>query len=329
MTAVDDTATPSLVDGGFAFQSDDAFFKIPDEYKFNEVAGVSIDDDDNAYVFVRAPLPDGAAGSRGRILVFDKKGDFQFSWGEDTYGGRAHAVHVSPDGFVYVVENTRHAIDKYTRKGDLVWTLGNVGQPAPKWSGQPFNLPTHLAVSKKTGDIFVSDGYGNNSIHRFSADGNLIISWGTHGIEPGNFQSPHNVCVDDDDYVYVADRENSRIQVFDGYGNLEAVWQNIYRPSAICYYDGLIYCGELLHYPHPLLADCTEVGHRIDIFSQNGRLISRLGSSVEGDGPGEFIAPHGITVDSHGNVIVGEVSYTEKGRRIDKVFTSLRRLKRV
>jgi DNA-binding beta-propeller fold protein YncE len=312
------TATPHLEAEGFAFLSDDGWAKLPEGFEFPEVAGVAVDESDNLYVFNRGPHP---------LIVLDKHGSFLRSWGEGFYGGRAHGVTVSPDGFVYCVENTRHAIEKYTQAGELVWTLGNSGNPAPKWSNTPFNLPTHMAVSSRSADIFVSDGYGNNAIHRFSADGRLLASWGGHGIEPGSFQCPHNICLDEDDFVYVADRENNRVQVFDHDGHLEAIWHDIYRPSAMAFHDGLIWCGELLHDPHPLLADCTTMGHRISIFSKNGRLIARLGSEVEGDGPGEFIAPHGITVDSQGNVYVGEVSYTEKGRRLEKVFTSLRRLK--
>ena len=240
-------------------------------------------------------------------------------------------MHVGPDGFVYVVENTRHAIDKWTRDGELVWTLGTPNQPAPKWLGQAFNLPTHMAVSAKTGDIFVGDGYGNNSVHRFSNDGKLLKTWGGHGIEPGSFQCPHNLCLDDDDYVYVCDRENNRVQVFDQNGHVEAVWHDIYRPSGICFHGGLLWVGELLHDPHQLLADCTMVGHRLSVFTPHGRLVARLGSEVEGDGPGEFIAPHGVAADSAGNVYIAEVSFTEKGRRSDPqtVYRSLRRLKKV
>ena len=315
-------ASPFLVADEFAFEADDDWAKIPEGYEFNEVAGVSVDGDDNVYVFVRGPHP---------MLKFDKNGNFIKSWGEGFYGGRAHGVHVGPDGFVYVVENTRHAIDKWTRDGELVWTLGTPNQPAPKWSGQAFNLPTHMAVSAKTGDIFVGDGYGNNSVHRFSNDGKLLKTWGGHGIEPGSFQCPHNLCLDEDDYVYVCDRENNRVQVFDQEGHIEMVWHDIYRPSGICFHDGLIWVGELLHDPHPLLADCTTVGHRLSIFTPHGRLVARLGSEVEGDGPGEFIAPHGVAADSQGNLYVAEVSFTEKGRRADPqtVYKSLRRLKKV
>jgi DNA-binding beta-propeller fold protein YncE len=313
-------ATPHLAQGDFAYLSDDAWANIPAGYEFPEVAGVAVDADDNLYVFNRGPHP---------MIVLDKDGNFLRSWGEGFYGGRAHGVTVSPDGFVFAVENTRHAIDKYTREGELIWTLGNAGTPAPKWSNTPFNLPTHMAISTRSGDIYVGDGYGNNAIHRFSADGKHIKTWGGHGIEPGSFQCPHNLCLDEDDNVYVCDRENNRVQVFDKDGNLEAVWRDIYRPSAITYYNGYLYVGELLHDPHPLLADATMLGHRLSIFTRYGRLVARLGSEVEGDGPGEFIAPHGIDIDSRGNVYVGEVSFTEKGRKLEKTFTSLRKLRNV
>jgi hypothetical protein len=342
MTTSTDTPTPHLVSEDFAFQADDDWAKIPEGYEFPEVAGVSVDADDNLYVFNRGPHP---------MLVFDKHGNFLRSWGEGFYGGRAHGVHVGPDGFVYVVENTRHGIDKWTPEGEIVWTLGAPKapegvaaagvklisgglaspdlQPAPKWSGQAFNLPTHMAVSARTGDIFIGDGYGNNSVHRFSNEGKLLASWGGHGIEPGSFQCPHNLCLDDDDYVYVCDRENNRVQVFDQAGHIEAIWHDIYRPSGICFYNGYIWIGELLHDPHPLLSDCTTVGHRLSIFTPHGRLVARLGSEVEGDGPGEFIAPHGVAADSQGNIYIAEVSFTEKGRRLERTFRSLRRLRNV
>ena len=129
------------------------------------------------------------------ILVFDKAGNFLRSFGEDTFTARAHGISVSPDGFVYCVDDSQHAVHKFTTEGKLVWTLGEVGKPAPKWSGTPFNRPTHAAVSPKSGDIFVSDGYGNSMVHRFSPEGRLITSWGGVGCEPGEFQHPHAIVV--------------------------------------------------------------------------------------------------------------------------------------
>ena len=165
------------------------------------------------------------------IVVFDKEGNFLRSFGEDTFTARAHGISVSPDGFVYCVDDSQHAVHKFTTEGKLVWTLGEVGKPAPKWSGTPFNRPTHAAVSPKSGDIFVSDGYGNSMVHRFSPEGRLLTSWGGVGCEPGEFQHPHAIVVDADERVFVADRENNRVQVFDANGKVLDIWHDIYRPD--------------------------------------------------------------------------------------------------
>jgi DNA-binding beta-propeller fold protein YncE len=285
-------ASPYLVADEFAFEADDDWAKVPEGYEFNEVAGVSVDGDDNVYVFVRGPHP---------MLKFDKHGAFVKSWGEGFYGGRAHGVHVGPDGFVYVVENTRHAIDKWTRDGELVWTLGTPNQPAPKWSGQAFNLPTHMAVSAKTGDIFVGDGYGNNSVHRFSNDGKLLKTWGGHGIEPGSFQCPHNLCLDDDDYVYVCDRENNRIQVFDGDGRLLDIWSG-FAPYGLA----LDTAGTLF------VADGR--ANQILRLSETGEVVKSWGG--KGSAPGQFQMPHMLAFDQSGNLLVAEVN----GKRLQRLL---------
>ena len=94
-----------------------------------------------------------------------------------------------------------------------------------------FNLPTIAAVSKNTGDIFISDGYGNFSVHKYSGNGDYIKSWGEPGIDAGQFLRPHNIAVDESDRVIVADREAHRVQIFDSEGNLLDMWNNIYMPS--------------------------------------------------------------------------------------------------
>ena len=312
------TATDYLRAGDFAFEADDGWAKIPEGYEFPECAGVEVDADDNVYVFTRGPHP---------VLVFDKDGNFTRSFGEDTFSARAHGIHISPDNFVYLVDDSQHAIHKFTLEGKHVWTLGESGKPAPKWSGTPFNRPTHMAVSPKSGEIFVTDGYGNSRVHRYSADGKLLLSWGQVGSDPGEFMNPHNVVVDDDEYVYVADRENHRVQVFDNQGKVQAVWHGIYRADAM-YMDrnGLFYIGEL-NGAH----DTNVLGHRLCIYDKQGNRLARLGDPQDGDGPGQFIALHGCAVDSGGNVYVAEVSFTMKGRNQDpqQTYRSFRRLKRV
>ena len=108
--------------------------------------------------------------------------------------------------------------------------------------GDPFNSPTGIAVAPN-GKIYVSDGYGNRRIHRFSADGTYEMAWGIPGGGPGEFALVHNVGVDDDGRVYGCDRENSRIQIFDGDGNFITEWTDMSAPGDIHFRDGLGICG--------------------------------------------------------------------------------------
>ena len=100
-------------------------------------------------------------------------------------------------------------------------------------SGEPFNRCTHTALSPK-GEIYVSDGYGNACVHKYTPDGKLMKSWGEPGTDPGQFNIVHNIAADADGWVYVADRENHRVQVFDGNGKYETQWNNLHRPCALC-----------------------------------------------------------------------------------------------
>jgi sugar lactone lactonase YvrE len=312
------TATNYLRAGNLAYESDDAWAKIPDEYQFPECAGVEVDADDNVYIFNRGPHP---------VVVLDKNGNFVRSFGEETFTARAHGIHISPDNFIYLVDDSQHAVHKFDMSGNNVWTLGNVGNPAPKWSGEPFNRPTHVAVSPKSGDIYVTDGYGNSRVHRYSADGKLLNSWGQVGSDPGEFLNPHNVVVDEDENIYIADRENNRVQVFDNQGNVQAIWHEIYKADGMCMdKDGIFYIGELVG-----MHDTNTLGHRLTIVDKTGKRLARLGDPVQGDGPGQFIAIHGTATDSQGNIYVAEVSFTMKGRREEpqRTYTSFRRLKKV
>jgi DNA-binding beta-propeller fold protein YncE len=309
--------TPHLVGGGFAYEQDDDWAKVPEGYEFPEAAGVDVDEDDNLFVFNRGPHP---------VLVFDKNGNFLRSFGEETFTARAHGIHISPDGFCYLIDDSQHCVHKFDMSGKLIWTLGESGKPAPKWSGEPFNRPTHVAISPKSGDIYVTDGYGNSRVHRYDGNGKHIVSWGQVGTDPGEFCNPHNVIVDEDENIYVADRENNRVQVFDNQGHVQAIWHDIYKADGFCRDKaGTFYVGELVG-----MHDTNTLGHRISIHSKDGTRLARLGSGVQGDGPGEFNAIHGCAADSQGNLYMAEVSYTMRGRREDppKIYKGLRRLKK-
>jgi DNA-binding beta-propeller fold protein YncE len=207
-------------------------------------------------------------------------------------------------------------VRKCTLDGKVVLTIGIPGKPAPYMSGEPFHRCTHTALSPR-GDIYVSDGYGNARVHKYSPDGKLLLSWGEPGCEPGQFNIPHNICSDPDGWVYVADRENHRVQVFDGDGRFETQWHDMHRPSGLFMErggEGRFYVGEIGG-ALPVNYDVPNIGPRVSIYSHRGERLARLGDRLAGLEPGQFVSPHGLAVDSRGDIYVGEVSYTNWGNR--------------
>ncbi|MBV8084487.1 MAG: hypothetical protein JO247_06690 [Chloroflexi bacterium] len=305
--------------GPFTYEPDQTWHKMPDgDYAFIDVPAICVDSKDNVYAMNRGAHP---------IQVYGKNGAFVRSWGEGQFDRRAHGIHCSPDDFIWTVNDSQHCVKKYTTDGQLKQVIGTENQAAQKWSGVPFNRPTNVAISPTSGDVYVTDGYGNSRVHRFSSDGKHVVSWGSTGTEPGEFQIPHNVVVDRDENVFVTDRENNRLQVFDKNGKLQAIWHDIYRPQAMCMgKDGTIYIGEMLN--HPDVADCPGVGHRVNAYNRDGQRLARIGDSDIGDEPTQFIAPHGFGVDSGGNLYVGEVSFTVYGSRFEpkRVYKAFRKL---
>jgi DNA-binding beta-propeller fold protein YncE len=270
--------------------------------EWREVGAVAIDNQDQVYVFNRGPHP---------MMVFDREGNFLRAWGEGTYP-RAHGAYFAPDETLYLTDDGDHTVRKCTLDGKVLMTLGIPGRPSPYMSQQPFHRCTHTALSPE-GDLYVSDGYGNASIHKFAPDGKHLFSWGGSGTGPGEFNLPHNICCDADGWIYVADRESHRIQVFDGNGRYETQWNNLHRPSGIYMPAGrqpICYIGEC----GPVMGVnrmAPNLGPRVSIVDNNGKLLARIGDiNGAGNDPGQFISPHGIAVDSRGDVYVGEVSAT-------------------
>ena len=115
---------------------------------------------------------------------------------------------------------------------------GHPRQAGALMSGEPFHRCTHTALSPNGDHLYISDGYGNARVHKFTPDGKLLMSWGEPGTDPGQFNIPHNICCDPDGWIYVADRENHRVQVFDGNGTWETQWNNLHRPNGMCLATG-------------------------------------------------------------------------------------------
>ena len=168
---------------------------------------------------------------------------------------------------------------KFDANGKLLLRFGNRGRPAFQ---APFNHPADVAVAP-SGEIYIADGYANSNVHRFSAEGKHLGSWGTPGSGPGQFSTPHGIWVDGNERVYVADRENSRVQIFSPEGDYLSEWGDLYHAMDI-YQDRQ---GRFF---------VTDQTPRISVFNADGKLLSRGKAAT---------TPHSIWGDSKDNLYVG------------------------
>jgi len=317
-----------LGEGDYRYEvSGENFGKLPDGWGYKEAAAVAVDSKDNVYAFNRGEHP---------VIVLDRDGGFVRSWGEGVFSN-PHGVTVGPDDSVYCTDAGDHTVRKFTTDGTLLMTIGTPGKGSAANSGLPFNRPTQVAVDSRNGDLFVSDGYSNARVHRYSADGDLLASWGESGTGPGEFNTVHNVAIDSDGWVYVADRENHRVQVFSSDGKYETQWVNLAAAAAVCIgSDDMVYVGEFYAgIPQNPTGygnwTANRLGPRVSVYDRSGSLKARVGDQPQGEGPGQFITPHGIAVDSRGDIYVGEVSFAAYGSREDppREARSLQKLVRI
>lgn len=304
--------------GGFV--ANDRWAQLPPGWSWREAAAVAVDSRDRVFVFNRGAHP---------VMVFDRDGAFAGSWGEDAFA-RPHGITIGPDDAVYCTDDLDHTVRKFTPNGELLLTLGTSGRGSDtgatsvdyrtiRRSGPPFHYPTNVALSA-AGDIYVSDGYGNARVHKFSAEGRLLLSWGAPGSGPGEFRVPHGIAVAPDGSVYVADRENSRIQVFTPRGEFVREWRDIARPCQVAFdAQGRLYVAELGYragmWPGTAPPATDATGGRVSVFDVEGRLIARWGGGTNPTAAGDFFAPHDICSDSHGDVYVAEVVMSAGGDR--------------
>lgn len=288
---------------GYQFTPQPEWSRLPAEIVLGDVAGIAIDRQDRVYLFNRGAHP---------VVILGKDGEYLNSWGHGVFTN-AHGAYIGPDDAIYLTDNGDHTVRKFTLDGKLLLTIGTAHKPAPAMSNRPFCRCTHCALAPN-GDIYVSDGYGNAAIHKFSPDGRLLKSWGEPGTGPGEFNLPHNICCDADGWVYVADRENDRVQIFDGNGRYETQIVNMHRPSALAITGGHnpdCIVGELMSY---LAVNrlTPNLGPRVSVFGRSGALLGRI-DQKKGPGlePGQFVSPHSIALDSAGDMYVGEVAATD------------------
>ncbi|MFC7689469.1 peptidyl-alpha-hydroxyglycine alpha-amidating lyase family protein [Paeniroseomonas aquatica] len=227
----------ALGSGDYRYEPVPGWGRLPEGWQLRDVGAVAVDSQDRVYVFNRGEYP---------MVVFDRDGKFLTSWGEGLFA-RAHGLHMGPDDTLWCTDDGDHTVRRCTLDGRVLMTLGVPGRPSPYMGGMPFNRCTHTALSPE-GDIYVSDGYGNAQVHKYSSNGKYLFSWGGSGTEPGQFNLPHNIAYDADGWVYVADRESHRVQIFNGDGRYETQWNNLHRPCSIFLGKGrcpVCYVGEL------------------------------------------------------------------------------------
>ena len=295
--------------------------KLPHPMFFKEATSIAVDSDDNVYVFGRGDYP---------LIIFDRDGNFLETWGAGECV-RPHGITIDAADNLYLADDDAHMIEKRTKEGKLIFRLGEKGMAAAWQEGKPFNRPTHVAINPATGDLFVTDGYGNSRVHKYDSEGKYIQSWGESGSLNGQFSLPHNIAMNGTDRVTVCDRENFRLQTFTTDGEyVEQV--HMHRPMAIT--DGKgddtnLYVAEAG--APPVQDGVRRLGQRVVVMDRDGNELTRFGDELMGEGHDQFIAPHGMAVDSEGSVYIAEVSYTAYGSKLDPVreVTSLRKWKRV
>ena len=217
---------------------------------FKYKVGVGVDANDRVYMLTRHDP---------RVIVYEKDGTFVTSWAEGMFKGRTHGIRIGPDGSVWCVDDGDHCVRKFSPNGELLMTLGTPGVPSDtgydgnlpdlysklasiKRGGPPFNKPTNISIAPD-GELYITDGYANARVHRFTADGQLIQSWGEPGTAPWPVQSASRRMGDGRRASVAADRENDRIQIFTRDGKYLTVDGD---PASYGHLrqDGLIYISE-------------------------------------------------------------------------------------
>jgi DNA-binding beta-propeller fold protein YncE len=314
-----------LGEGDFKYEvSGRNWGNLPEDWFYKEATAVAVNSKDQVYVFNRGTHP---------MIVFDRDGDIVSYWGDGIFAN-PHGVTIGPDDEVYCVDNGDSTVRKLTPDGKLLLTLGTPNRPSPKMGGNPFNRPTHVAVDKRSGALYIADGYSNARVHKYTAEGEYLFSWGESGTGEGQFNIVHNIDTDKDGWVYVADRENHRVQVFSSDGKYETQWGNLSRAAAIFIESRgereLVYIGE--YFCGLGTNDIgTDLGPRVTIMDTGGHLQARVGHESYGDEPGRFYSPHGLAVDSQGDIYVAEVSWSDYGSRMDppRELRSMQKLVRI
>jgi peptidylamidoglycolate lyase len=284
--------------------------QLPENSILDEVSAVAVDSQSNIYVLQRGgrKWPDNDILDKTlievpTIYIFDgRTGSFLKKWGDKLFAW-PHGLTIDDKDNIWVTDVSLHQVFKFSHDGKLLLTLGESGVAGNDPSH--FNRPTDVAVAKD-GSFYVSDGYGNSRVLKFSADGKLLFEWGKKGKGPGEFDLPHAIALDTNGNVYVVDRQNARIQVFDDKGKYITEWKGFIMPQNIKIgEDGTAF---IVDPGNDQLPDRSG----LLIMNKDGSLIERVGRY--GNYDGQFLDPHWVAIGKSGEVYVADFT----GKRVQK-----------
>ena len=280
--------------GKYTYELIHDFFKLPAGQSFGMISRVAADAQDRIYVFQRKDPP---------VVVFDREGKYLGAWGSGEVTD-PHGLKIVGDT-VYTTDRSDSVAKSFTLDGKPLLELGkrgehsDTGKVGTNWLAEraagPFNHPTEM-MAHPNGDIYVTDGYRNARVHRFTRDGRLVTSWGAPGKGQGQFHLPHSIAYDDAGKLYVADRANKRVQIFTPEGEFLGQWTGMGGPNDITRgKDGNFYIAEQEENGGPA---------HISVRDAQGNVLVRM----------ESRHVHGVGVDSHGDIYAG----LTQDRSVDK-----------
>ena len=275
--------------GKYTYERIQDFPQLPAGDSFGQVTRIAIDSQDRFYVFQRKDPP---------VMVFDRNGKYLTSWGTGVITD-PHGLRIVNDT-VYLTDRSACVPMIFTLEGKLLQQFGKRGVHSdtgceksgalvPRAAG-PFNYPTEM-MPAPNGDLYITDGYRNCRVHRFTRDGKLVKSWGQPGkTVPGEFHLPHSIAIGDDGRLYVGDRGNRRVQIFSPEGEYISMWTGMGGTNDIVRdQGGLFYLCE----------QKTETAPNfVSIRDESGTALARF----------EIPQAHGLGVDSHGDIYLGSTS---------------------
>jgi sugar lactone lactonase YvrE len=263
-----------------ALKADPNWPTLPAGWTFEETPGVAVDKREHVFVFHRGPHS---------IIEFDKDGTVVRTWGDGVFV-RPHALKFDPEGNLWASDDQGHMVVKMDDKGRVRMVLGRKNTKGE--TNDLFNRPTDIGFGPN-GDVYITDGYGNSRVVQYTREGKFVRTWGKKGSGEGEFDLPHGIAIDKRGRVYVGDRENRRMQVFDADGKFITQWKHVGSPWGV-----VITSDDHLYM-------CDGYNNRILKTDLDGKILGVLGGP--GKFPGLLDYSHHLAVGPSGSVYVAEI----------------------